>query len=74
MVSRNELLEWVSRLNEDDMIGIDEGGLCLTGSIGFDPASPEAPSGTADWFEIGGMPLAEDFDYIRQEYIDHEES
>lgn len=70
MVNRKELLDWILGLDDDDQIGIGEGeNLSLFGSKGYDPDN-ELKS--MNWFEIGGMPLEEDFDYEKQERIDHD--
>jgi hypothetical protein len=51
MITRNELLDWVTALSEDAMIGIDEGGLSL---VVHDSGAGRTEHG--EYFEIGGIP------------------
>jgi len=41
----SELKRWLNTLNDDDVIGVDEGGLCL--QVDGDPGI---------YYEIGGLP------------------
>ena len=43
-VTKKELIDWLNSLDDDDLIGIDDGGLILT--VG----------GKEDYYEIGGLP------------------
>ena len=43
-VTKKELIDWLNGLDDDDLIGIDDGGLILT--VG----------GKEDYYEIGGLP------------------
>ena len=48
-MSVKEIKEWLNTLNENDAVGVDDGGLCLQS---FN--DPDA------YLEIGGMPDEED--------------
>ena len=43
-VTKKELINWLSDLDDDDLIGIDDGGLTLV------------VEGKEDYYEIGGLP------------------
>jgi len=49
MMNRNEVLAWVKSLDENDCIGIDEGGFCLRQVL------PDDTLGEA-YCEVGGIP------------------
>jgi hypothetical protein len=44
-----EIREWLDTLNENDLVGVDEGGLCL-----------EVVDNPGVYLEIGGIPEGED--------------
>jgi len=44
-MSGKEVKEWVAGLNDDDMVAVDDGGLCLV------------VKDTGSYCEIGGIPL-----------------
>ena len=47
MMTVCEVREWLDGLNDDDEVGIDDGGLCLR------------VCDREEWLEIGGLPLVE---------------
>lgn len=49
MTSKAELQRWLNRLDDDAMIGVDEGGLTLV-----------TDDGSNSYIEIGGMPEGEE--------------
>ena len=56
-ITKRELKQWLDDISgyigDDDLIGIDEGGLCLVGVNDFEnPFSPEPEI----YIEVGGVP------------------
>lgn len=49
-VTVRELKEWLATLDENDLVGVDEGGLCLRVN----------EEHSESYYEIGGMPEPED--------------
>jgi len=45
----SEIREWLDTLNDDDLVGVDDGGLCL-----------RVVDNSAPYLEIGGMPDEEE--------------
>jgi hypothetical protein len=45
----DEIMEWLKTLREDDLVGVDDGGLML-----------EVVDNSAEYLEIGGLPLEGD--------------
>ena len=49
MVNKSDLLKWIKTLDDESMIGIDAGGLCLREIL-------EDNSPGSGYYEIGGIP------------------